>query len=63
MARTCNPELPERQMAAYGRPAALDHARSLVYALNMAMCPIAPFAGNFAAADRVVPMLLDLPVR
>jgi predicted ATPase/DNA-binding winged helix-turn-helix (wHTH) protein len=42
---------------------ASDHAVSLFYMLIHAACPIALFAGDFAAADRCVAMMFDLSDR
>jgi predicted ATPase/DNA-binding winged helix-turn-helix (wHTH) protein len=42
---------------------AIRHPLSLLYALIQAACPVALFAGDIAAADRAVTMLLDLSDR
>jgi hypothetical protein len=39
---------------------AIQHPLSLVYALIQAACPVALLAGDLAAADRAVTMLLGL---
>jgi predicted ATPase/DNA-binding winged helix-turn-helix (wHTH) protein len=42
---------------------AIHHSVSLLYALIQGACPVALFAGDIAAADRAVTMLLDLSDR